>query len=126
MDPIRSKAGATSIEAPDAYESRIQTKIINALKARNWFVKNMHGGKFQSGVPDLYATHSTYGQRWIEVKHPIRGRFTNAQIVEFPKFCAFGAGIWVLTAATTDQLELLNRPYNYFMFLEVIKGRRLM
>lgn len=109
------------IKPASEYESNIQAKVIAMLRSKEWFVKNMHGNHFQSGVPDLYACHTSYGARWIEVKHPTRGRFTSAQLVEFPKFCAHGAGIWVLTAATEDQYKLLFKRYNYFMFLDIFR-----
>ena len=39
-------------------ETILQEAIINYLKVRDWGVKNMHGNKYQQGIPDLYAYHA--------------------------------------------------------------------
>jgi len=80
-------------------EAKLQDKWILYLRARGWYVKSTHGSLFQSGFPDLFCTHSTYGARWVELKVPWRKGdvFTSAQHIEFPKICANGSGIWVLT-----------------------------
>ena len=81
-------------------EAKLQAKIIEMLQAREWFVKATHGNLYQSGFPDLYACHHKYGQRWIEVKIKEHYSFTGAQLINFPRFSAAGAKIWILTDAT--------------------------
>lgn len=78
-----------------------------------------HGNEFQSGFPDLYATHYSYGPRWIEVKLPdMKGsKFTAAQWREFPKMVANGTGIWILTGATPTEYSKLFKPYNVGYYL---------
>jgi hypothetical protein len=100
-------------------EDKIQHEIICMLRNYGWFVKETHGNMYQSGFPDLYASHPTYGSRWIEVKLPgMKGsKFTPAQLRDFPLFCAHGAGVWVLTGATTDEYKKLFTRYNWSMYL---------
>ena len=78
----------------------------------------IHGNQFQSGLPDLYATHSKFGYRWIEVKTPT-GRFTPAQLDTFPKLSANGTRIWVLTGSDHFQMKKIHGPENWFMFLKM-------
>lgn len=109
------------IKSPQGPEAKIQQEIINFLKIRDWYVKNMHGNQFQFGVPDLYCAHRKYGARWVEVKDPKRksGVFTAAQLAEFPKITAAGVGIWVLTAATEEQYNLMVRGApNWYLYLD--------
>jgi hypothetical protein len=107
VEPFKQKMNVH--EGP---ESKIQAAIISYLKGRDWFVKSTHGNSFQSGFPDLYATHSKYFGRWIEVKNPTSFSFTIAQLRDYPKFCAFGSPIFVMTAATDSEYEKLFRPSN--------------
>jgi len=80
-------------------------------------VVRIHGSLFQSGLPDLYATHSRYGPRWIEVKQPIDFSFTGAQLDRFPKLSANGTKIWILTAATESEYKKLFLPANWAFYL---------
>lgn len=82
------------------------------LKARDWFCKETHGNAFQSGFPDVYATHSKYFQRWVEIKVPEQFSFTPAQLRDYPKFNAFGSPIWIITAATDEEYAKLFKPSN--------------
>ena len=87
------------------------------LKAKDWYARPMHGNKFQSGVPDIWAVHNTYGYRWIEVKMPHKYSFTPAQLKEFRKISAFGGRIWILTAATESEYEKLFQKPNWETFV---------
>lgn len=106
-------------------EHKLQLKIIAMLRNYGWFVKPTHGNMFQSGFPDLFACHSGWGglTRWIEVKLPeMKGsRFTGAQLEDFPKFCANGSGVWILTDATEAEYKKLFKPPNWFQYLPVWK-----
>ena len=96
-------------------EAKIQDAIIRMLILKGWYVHVTHGGRYQSGFPDLFCTHSMYGHRWVETKLPgMKGsKFTPAQIEHFPKMCAHGSGVWVLTGATDDEYEKLFKRFNW-------------
>jgi len=100
-------------------EKIIQDAIINYLTVRGWYCKNMHGNLYQSGFPDIFACHSKYGIRLIEVKlKDMKGsKFTPAQLVDFPKMRANGARIWVLTSATETEYAKLFKPDNIREYL---------
>ena len=97
-------------------ERIIQDAIIEYLKIRDWYVMETHGNMFQRGFPDLWATNTKYGARWIEVKVPVGWQFTAAQLECFPKMIANGSGVWVLTAATDLEYEKLFKPCNFWEF----------
>ena|SRR5437870_7110637 len=98
-------------------EAVIQIKVEAMLRKYGWFTVTIIGNIFQMGLPDLYCTHSRYGARWIEIKNPKNYRFTAAQLDMFPKLCANGAGVWVLTDDTDWEYQKLFRAYNYHEFL---------
>lgn len=75
-------------------ERVIQNAIIKMLRIHEWYVMETHGNMYQQGFPDLYATHSRYRQRWIEVKNPKKYKFTPAQLECFPKLTAHVTPIW--------------------------------
>lgn len=104
-------------------EAKIQAAIIAYLRGLGWHTITTHGSLYQSGVPDVFACHSRYGQRWIEVKNPKSYKFTGAQLEEFPKICANGSGVWVLIAATDDEYAKLFKSPNWFTYLS--EWRRL-
>lgn len=107
-------------------EKIIQEKIEALLRAYGWYVIRTHGNMFQSGFPDDFACHSRYGQRWVEIKDPLRKGdvFTPAQHETFPKLCANGSGVWVLTAATDAEYQkLFDRP-NWYLYLNVFASVR--
>lgn len=102
-------------------ERIIQDALKKYLEERGWFVNETHGNMFQSGFPDLYATHLQYGQRWIEVKNPENYKFTNAQIQCFTKWSGCGVKIWVLIAATPAEYAKLFREPNWHEYLSCTK-----
>jgi hypothetical protein len=104
-------------------EHGIQKAIIAMLRDKGWYVLTTHGNMYQSGFPDLYATHSVRGIRWIEVKDPERSGdvFTVAQHETFPKLAAYGTGIWVLTGASESEYEKLFKKPNWWMYLQAFK-----
>jgi len=104
-------------------EAKIEKAITKYLRNLGWYVKKTHGNAYTAGWPDLFACHSRYGQRWIEVKLPgMKGsKYTPAQIDDFPKFCAHGSGVWVLTGDTDQEYEKLFRPPNWYQYLGVFK-----
>lgn len=100
-------------------EAKIRQAVINMLTLRGWYVKMTHGSMYQSGLPDLFATHSKYGGRWIEIKLPdMKGsHFTAAQLQDFPKFVANGCGIWILTSDSDSEYDKLFKPHNFNYYL---------
>ena len=108
-------------------EAAVQKSIIKYLRYREWHVMETHGNMYQCGFPDLFACHKLYGQRWIEVKLPnmIGSKFTPAQLEHFPKICAHGSGVWIMTAGTDTQYEVLSCRPNWYTYLsEWKKGHR--
>lgn len=110
-------------------EALIQAAIIKELKSQDWYVKVLFGNLYQSGVPDLFAANSKYGQRFIEVKNPDSFSFTPAQCAEFPKMIASGVGIWILFDSAPEELMKLFKPangaiilYNYFHGIRTMPG----
>lgn len=102
----------------------IQQAVIRLFAGHGWLVKSTHGNEYQSGFPDLYMCHNSYGARWVECKNPEKYSFTPAQSEWFPKFTAFGAGIWIVTAANEEQYRMVvASPPNWHMFLPVMKLR---
>lgn len=87
------------------------------LRYKGWFVKITHGNMYSVGWPDLFASHSRYGPRWIEVKLPKGSQLTAAQLEDFPKFCANGSGVWILNAATDDEYKKLFKEPNWYLYL---------
>lgn len=102
-----------SIRKKHGPEYGIQNSIVRYLINHGWHVERIIGNAFQSGLPDLYAGHKEYGQRWIEVKNESRYDFTRAQKLKFPVLDSFGIGIWVLVAATEIEYDKLFKPPNW-------------
>lgn len=113
MEPIKLREG----KGPEA---KIQEALVNFLKIRGWYTMETHGNMYQSGFPDVYATHSKFGARWIEVKLPeMKGsKFTPAQLDCFPKLIANGTRIWVLTAANETEYQKLFKASNLWVYLQ--------
>jgi len=101
-------------------EGKIQEEIICMLRTKEWFVKPTHGNMYQSGVPDLFACHRRYGQRWIEVKNPKSYSFTPGQLEDFPLFSANGSGIWILVEASEREYDKLFKPPNWHTYLPMM------
>lgn len=84
-------------------ESILQEKIRDHLRGKGFFVQNIHGNKFQSGLPDLYCHCTKYPHRWVEIKTPDRAREFNGglsprQMAVFGEMASYGIEIWVLTS----------------------------
>ena len=100
-------------ERPEWY---IQRDLKQFLRDRGWWVEQTHGNIYQTGLPDLFIARKDHGYRWIDVKVTGRYSFTNAQKIKWPILDSFGVGIWVLTAATQEQYDLLFEPPNWKSF----------
>jgi len=106
------------IEGKQSPELKIQNKIRDTLTLLGWYVLRTHGNQYSAGWPDLFACHSMYGQRWVEVKLPdMQGsRFTPAQMDVFPKLCANGSGVWILTGHSESEIDKLMKPPNWWQY----------
>ncbi len=104
-------------------EHGIQEDIMRMLRYKGWLVLRTHGNVYQSGFPDLFCTHSSYGHRWVEVKDPNRtgDPFTPAQRDTFPKLCANGSGVWVLVGADDGEYNKLFKKYNWWQYCSAFK-----
>lgn len=92
----------------------VQKDLIFFLKCREWHVERVIGNALQMGLPDLFIAHKRWGTRWLDVKRPgSKYSFTKAQKRKWPILDAFGVGIWILTAATQAQYDLLFKPPNW-------------
>jgi len=94
-------------------ELDIQRELVKFLRARGWHVERMSADAFQNGIPDLFCYHKKWGMRWVEVKRPANYSFTLRQRQRFPAWQEDGIGIWILTAATQEQYDLLFQPPNW-------------
>ena len=97
----------------DKLELNIQRELVEFLKARDWHVERMLANAYQTGIPDLYCFHKKWTQRWVEVKRPNDYSFTRAQRRKWPEWERAGIPIWILTAATQEQYDLLFGPPNW-------------
>lgn len=113
-----------TIKAKHGPEYKIQKAIINFLMLRGWYVKETHGNMYQQGFPDLYVCKRKYGSRWLEVKNPVKYKFTPAQLISFPRMSSEGIGIWILTAATEVEYAKLFKPANWWTFLHISNENR--
>ncbi len=102
-----------SIRQKHGPEYGIQNEVIAYLIQRGWHTERIIGNAFQRGLPDLYAGHKKWGQRWIEIKNETRYEFTKAQRHKFPILDSFNIGIWVLVAATEEEYDKLFQPPNW-------------
>lgn len=75
-------------------------------------VKETHGNAYQSGFPDLFATHPLWKMRWIEVKYAYSFEFTKAQLRDYPKMGTYGCPVYVLTFANEVEYLKLFHPTN--------------
>jgi hypothetical protein len=105
-------------------EAVIQKAIIEMLERKGWYTKIMAASVYLTGLPDVFASHKLFGPRFIEVKLPgmVGSKFTPAQLIEFPKICANGFGVWILTADTESEYAKLKQPPNWWKYLKIMKG----
>ncbi len=97
-------------------ESKIQRELAEYLRVRGWHVERMLANAYQTGIPDLYAFHKKWSSRWIEVKRAEDYSFTRAQRRKWPEWEKAGIPIWILTAATQEQYDLLFKQPNWREF----------
>ena len=89
-------------------ESDLQTRVKRELQGRGWDVRNLHGNKFQPGLPDLLVKPPGRPAFFVELKLP-GGRLTRAQRRVFPELAVAGWNIWVVIG----DLGVLTDPPNW-------------
>lgn len=120
MDPLNPRR--TRKSGPEA---AIQERIVKRLKELDWYVMATHGNSYQSGFPDLYIAHKSYGSKWVEVKNALNYSFTAAQYETFPALHSKGVGIWILVDSTDAEISKLYQPANWhYYYLLKINGMR--
>lgn len=113
---------AIKIRGGKGPEQKVLEAVRKMMVLHGWYVKKIHGGKYQSGLPDLYCTMKIHGcgvHRWIEIKDPKRvgEPFTSAQLETFPLLSANGTPVYVLTGATQEDYEKLFKSENWWQYL---------
>lgn len=107
-------------------EYKIQQDVIRYLQDRGWYVRVFTAGLYNFGFTDIWAAHPKYGQKWIEIKRPIKNvQFTPAQIIEFPKFISHGVPIYILTGANEENYKRLFGPSNLWLYLTKVHTEAL-
>lgn len=115
MEPkelINTKSGPERIQ---------QDLVVAKLRRQGWVVRETHGNAYQNGFPDIYAAHTSYGARWIEMKVKDKYAFTPAQLKFFPELASVGVGVWILTDDSDAEFRKLHFPANYHTYLSVFK-----
>ena len=82
-------------KAREQPEHREQERLRKYMATRGWYTKKLHGGKYQSGLPDLLAMHCIHGIKWIEMKVPGE-KLRASQIAEFARFEKCGQEVYIL------------------------------
>ena len=105
--------------------THIVAPFICHMEALGWHCRNIVGSMMQSGLPDYYCYHPTYGYRWIEFKRHKQENMkdtpsvTPAQKVEFPKMYACGLKIYVVKDYDLRGVENKHRrEYHYRRLFE--------
>lgn len=97
-------------------ETKHALSLRRVMQKAGWYTIKIHGNIYQKGLPDIYAAHKQYGQRWIETKSPSGGKLTTDQIRVFTELSHFGVGVWILR--TREDIPLLFRPPNWKEYLQ--------
>lgn len=84
------------------------------MEDRGWKLFLTHGNKFQKGLPDAYALHEQYGERWIDFKVKGSYSFTEAQKNTWCDwYFNYKKGIWILIAGTQEEYDKLFKTCNF-------------
>lgn len=92
-----------------APETEAAKRLRTVMEENGWYVKKLHGSIYQSGLPDLLATHKYHGIKLIETKLPKGSKLTQAQIVVFKKLQDHGTGVYILHDER-DYKRLFDKP----------------
>lgn len=102
----------TVATGPEAVGSR---RLKKYMEGQGWYLKKLHGGAYQSGMPDYVAWHPRYGQRWIEMKAP-GGKLRHSQISMFRIMEKYGQHVYVLESEK-HYGRLFSEKGNWFSYV---------
>ena len=92
---------------------QIRTKIVKYLMLRGWHVERLLSNAYHDGIPVLFCHHIRYGFRWVETKRPDNYTLTRLQWQKFSAWDKERIPIYILTAPTQEQYDLLFGPPNW-------------
>lgn len=78
-------------------EAELAVQILRFLEQQGWCHDKIHGTMYQTGFPDYWISHPTFGGRWLELKRP-GGKLTASQKAKFSKWAKFGTKVFVMTS----------------------------
>jgi len=96
-------------------EAKGASRLILYMRTKGWWCKKLHGGKYQSGLPDLVAMHPIYGIKWIETKAD-GGKLRSSQITMFKMFNQYGQKVFVLESEK-DYWKLFEKKDNWILYI---------
>ncbi len=99
-------------------DNQLRRKIVKYLTLRGWYVEPLLSNAYHDGIPVLYCFKREYGFRWVEPKRPDDRSLTRLQWRKFSEWEEVNLPIWILTAATQEQYDLLFGPPNWRAFIE--------
>jgi len=76
-------------------EAKGASRLCMYMRGEGWYLKKLHGGYYQSGMPDYVAWHPLHGQRWIETKAP-GGKISKVQFDMFKLMERYGQEVFIL------------------------------
>jgi len=95
-------------------ESDGQRRFFARARECGWYVKKLHGGRFQSGLPDCVLIHKVHGTKWVEFKVP------GEPLRSTQKACFFEmhqAGAQIYVFHDEREYDLLFRPPNWISYV---------
>lgn len=96
-------------------EDKAAGRLRRYMENKGWMVKKLHGGKYQSGLPDLVAFHAIHGLRWIETKN-IGGKLRVSQRELFADMALHGQKVFILHDQT-DYAILFSKHDNWRSYI---------
>jgi len=89
-------------------EKQGSDKLRQYMEAHGWLTIKLHGGMYQSGLPDILAFHPVHGIRFIETKTE-KGKLSSRQTRLFSRITEYGGQIYVLRDEK-DYNDLFRKP----------------
>lgn len=96
-------------------EAKGSARLQLYMRSKGWWCRKLHGGKYQSGLPDLVAMHSIHGIKWIETKAP-KEKLRASQISIFKMFNRYGQRVYVLEDER-DYWKLFDKKDNWLVYV---------
>lgn len=93
-------------------ETKLWITLKAAMRADGWYVKKMHGSKFQSGLPDVLAGHIKHGTVFIELKIP-PNTLSLRQQAEFRRMAQGGIRVYLIKSIEDYRSGVLLRAPNW-------------